>query len=312
MLGQCARDQPSRRFLDTTRNTRAAARCTAEQIQIRAQALDHCFEAKAAAPLVDGGASAWTSCERVGRPSAHARFCQAERQRRVSCTSCSPVVRGESEPRIDPRSAHRPALVLPRDEQERWSRLHEGLSGPAPAVRARVGANYGGRSVPAADGLGPLCAYRCDVVLGGPDLTIVVGFDGSPRAEDARDLGELLAVRGGARLVVVCVYVCRPVVCIESGEQARTRAARAGALLGRRCRWESCAVPARSVEEGLLAAADAERAVAIVVGSSRRRRGRRTRGERLVRRTADCAVTIAPLGYRARVDGFLDAHAALR
>ena len=207
--------------------------------------------------------------------------------------------------RIDPRWCFR---ATSRSAGRDFS--NEGLSGPAPAVRARVGANYGGRSVPAADGLGPLCAYRCDVVLGGPDLTIVVGFDGSPRAEDALALGELLAVRGGARLVVVCVYVCRPVVCIESGEQARTTAARAGALLGRRCRWESRAVPARSVEEGLLAAA--ERAVAIVVGSSRRRRGRRTRGERLVRRTADCAVTIAPLGFRARVDGLLDAHAALR
>jgi hypothetical protein len=38
----------------------------------------------------------------------------------------------------------------------------------------------------AADGLAPLCAYRWDVVLGGSDFTIVVGFDGSPRAEDAR------------------------------------------------------------------------------------------------------------------------------
>jgi nucleotide-binding universal stress UspA family protein len=164
----------------------------------------------------------------------------------------------------------------------------------------------------AADGLGPLCAYRCDVVLGGLDFTIVVGFDGSLRAEDALTLSEVLAVRGGARLVVVCVYLCRPLVSLESGEQAQTTAARAGALLGRRCRWESRAVPALSVEDGLLAAAAAERAVAIVVGSSRRRRGRRTRGERLVRRTADCAVTIAPLGLRARVAGLLDPHGASR
>ncbi|MGZ6590266.1 MAG: universal stress protein [Solirubrobacteraceae bacterium] len=155
---------------------------------------------------------------------------------------------------------------------------------------------------------GPLCTYRCDVVLGGPDFTIVVGFDGSPRAEDALVLGELLAVRGGARLVVVCVYVCQPVVSIESGQQAQTTAARAGALLHRRCRWESRAVPALSVENGLLAAAASESAVAIVVGSSRRRRGRRTRGERLVRKSADCAVTIAPLGLRARVAGLRDAH----
>jgi nucleotide-binding universal stress UspA family protein len=159
----------------------------------------------------------------------------------------------------------------------------------------------------AADVLAPLCAYRCDVALGGVDFTIVVGFDGTPRAEDALALGELLAVWGGARLVVVCVYVC-----IESGEHARSTAARAGALLGRRCRWESCAVPALSVEKGLRAAAAAERAVAIVVGSSRRRRGRRTRGERLVRKSAACAVTIAPLGFRARVAGLLDAHAAPR
>jgi nucleotide-binding universal stress UspA family protein len=177
-------------------------------------------------------------------------------------------------------------------------------------VPGAVRGDYGRRSVLEADGLAPLCAYCCDVVLGGPDFTIVVGFDGSPRAEDALALGELLAVRGGVRLVVVCVYVCRGVVSIESGQQARSTAARAGALLGRRCRWESCAVPALSVEDGLLAAAAAERAVAIVVGSSRRRRGRRTRGERLVRKSADCAVTIAPLGFRARVAGLLDAQVA--
>jgi nucleotide-binding universal stress UspA family protein len=164
----------------------------------------------------------------------------------------------------------------------------------------------------AADVGAPLCAYRCDVATGGADFTIVVGFDGTPRAEDALALGELLAVWGGSRLVVVCVYVCRPVVSIESGEQARSTAARAGALLGRCCRWESCAVPALSVEKGLLAAAASERAVAIVVGSSRRRRCRRTRGERLVRSGAACAVTIAALGFRARVAGLLDARASSR
>jgi hypothetical protein len=71
------------------------------------------------------------------------------------------------------------------------------------------------------------------------------------------------------------------------------------------------AVPALLVESVLLVAA-AERAVAIVVGSSRRRRGRRTRGERLVRRSADCAVTIAPLGFRARVAGLVDAARCAR
>ena len=131
---------------------------------------------------------------------------------------------------------------------------------------------------------------------------IVVGVDGRCGGRDALALAALLQRICGGEVTV----------SIESGEQARTRAAGAGALLRRRCRWESRAVPARSVEEGLLAAADAERAVAIVVGSSRRRRGRRTLRERLVRRTADCAVTIAPLGYRARVNGLLDAHAALR
>ena len=124
-----------------------------------------------------------------------------------------------------------------------------------------VTGKYGRRSVLLADVLGPLCAYRCDVVLGGPDFTIVLGFDGSPRAEDALALGELLAVRGGARLVVVCIYMYRRVVSLERGEQARSTAARAGAVLHRRSRWASRAVPALSVEEGLLAAV-AERAVA--------------------------------------------------
>jgi nucleotide-binding universal stress UspA family protein len=108
------------------------------------------------------------------------------------------------------------------------------------------------------------------VAFGGADFTIVVGFDGTPRAQDALALGE------------------------------------------RRCRWDSRAVPALSVENGLLAAAAAERAVAIVVGSSRLRRGRRTPAERLVRSSAACAVTTAPLGFRARVAGLLDAQVASR
>jgi nucleotide-binding universal stress UspA family protein len=158
----------------------------------------------------------------------------------------------------------------------------------------------------------PRCGpYRCGVVFGGPDFTIVVGFDGTLLAEDALALGEPLAVRGGARMVVLCVYLCRPLVSIGSGQQARTPAARAGALLGRRYGWESGAVPTPSVERGLLAAA-AGRAVAIVLGSSRRRPGRRTRRERVVRSTADCPMTIAPLGFQAHVAGRLDAHAASR
>lgn len=130
---------------------------------------------------------------------------------------------------------------------------------------------------------------------------IVVGVDGRCGGRGALALAALLQRVCGGEVMV----------SIESGEH-RTGGARAGALPRRRCRWESRAVPARSVEEGLLAGAAAERAVAIVVGSSRRRRGRRMLGERLVRRTADCAVRIVPLGYRARVDGLLDARAALR
>ena len=130
---------------------------------------------------------------------------------------------------------------------------------------------------------------------------IVVGVDGRSGGRDAHALAALLQ------------RVCGGEVMGQHRERrAGTDQGSAGALLRRRCRWESRAVPARSVEEGLLAGAAAERAVAIVVGSSRRRRGRRTLGERLVRRTADCAVRIAPLGYRARVDGLLDARAALR
>jgi hypothetical protein len=76
---------------------------------------------------------------------------------------------------------------------------------------------------------------------------IVVGVDGRSGGRDAHALAALLQRVCGGEVMV----------SIESGERARTRAARAGALLRRRCRWESRAVPARSVEEGLLAAAAA-------------------------------------------------------
>jgi hypothetical protein len=75
------------------------------------------------------------------------------------------------------------------------------------------------------------------------------------------------------------------------------------ALLRRRCRWRSRAVPARSVEEGLLAAADAERAVAIVVGSSRRGPGYREAGGD----PGDDALLALMACYRALVRAKIDA-----
>ena len=78
---------------------------------------------------------------------------------------------------------------------------------------------------------------------------IVVGVDGRCGGRGALALAALLQRVCGGEVMV----------SIESGEQARTGGARAGALPRRRCRWESRAVPARSVEEGLLAGAAAER-----------------------------------------------------
>ncbi len=68
---------------------------------------------------------------------------------------------------------------------------------------------------------------------------IVVGADSPCGGRDALALAALLQRVCGGEVMV----------SIHSGEQARTRAARAGALLRRRCRWESRAVRARSVEE---------------------------------------------------------------
>jgi hypothetical protein len=101
------------------------------------------------------------------------------------------------------------------------------------------------------------------------DLAINGGFEGSPCAEDALAFGELRAA--GMRL--------------------------------RRRRWKPSAVPARLLELGRRAAAGAALAVAIVIGSSRRRRGQRRIAERLVRRGAGALGTVGPVGLQAGAAG---------
>ena len=122
------------------------------------------------------------------------------------------------------------------------------LQAPGRRYAPGAGANYGRRSVLAADVLAPLWPYRCERCSVGR-ISRSSSASTARRGLRTRWLSVSCSQCGAARgLVVVCVYLCRPLDSIESGEQARTTAARAGALLGGRCGWESCAVPALSVE----------------------------------------------------------------
>ena len=171
-----------------------------------------------------------------------------------------------------------------------------------------VGANYGRRSVLAADVLapcGPSVAVRCSVVRISRSSLASTARRGRGALSVSARVGRR-ADGGGVRLPVQAVGQHRERRAGTDHGSASGRAPAPPMPMGVLC--SSCALcRGRSAR-----CAAAERAVAIVVGSSRRRRGRRTRGERLVRRSADCAVTIAPLGFRARVAGLLDAHAASR
>ncbi len=128
---------------------------------------------------------------------------------------------------------------------------------------------------------------------------IVVGVERSDRSRDALALGRTLARSLGTSLILVAVH---------PGEaQSRAMAQEAEAAL----EWvtrpldgvaaESRAVPCNSVPRGLQEVAEAERALAIVVGASRRGPVGRivpgSVGERLLH-GAPCPVAVAPRGYR--------------
>ena len=142
---------------------------------------------------------------------------------------------------------------------------------------------------------------------------IVVGVERSERSRDALALARRLASAAGSRLILVAVYpVGARSATIERGAYARALAEEAESaldwvaapLIGPR--HESWAVPCTSIPRGLQQVADAEGALAIVVGPSHRGPLGRIMpgsvGERLLR-GAPCPVAVAPRGYRAAAHG---------
>jgi nucleotide-binding universal stress UspA family protein len=136
---------------------------------------------------------------------------------------------------------------------------------------------------------------------------IVVGVERSERSRDALALGRALARAAGTRLILVAVYAAdaRSAV-IERGAYARALANEAESVL----EWvtrplagvpaEARAVACTSVPRGLQEVAEAEDALAIVVGASHRGPLGRivpgSVGERLLH-GARCPVAVAPRGY---------------
>lgn len=160
--------------------------------------------------------------------------------------------------------------------------------------------------------------------------TIVAGFDGSPRAEDALELAALLGRISGANVLAATVY-SPPALSSEHDALARFLREQAEQIAEQARRL--CSQPladAVAVEEGLPARglerfARDRGADLIVVGSSHRGTlGRITAGsvpERLLH-DAVCPVAIAPAGYvtgeeprlasiGVGFDGSIEAHAAL-
>ncbi len=127
---------------------------------------------------------------------------------------------------------------------------------------------------------------------------IVVGVERSERSRDALALARILAGDLGTRLILVSVYpgAQRSDVMAQEAEAALDWVARPlGRVLD-----ETRAVPCGSVPDGLQAVADAEGALAIVIGPSRRGPAGRvvpgSVGERLLH-GASCPVAVAPRDY---------------
>lgn len=143
--------------------------------------------------------------------------------------------------------------------------------------------------------------------LGSPG-PIVVGVERSDRSREALALGRALGRVVGSRLILVTVYpldarsatMGRGAYAERLAEQAESTLDRVVAPLSG-ARLESRAVPSTSVPAGLQQVADAEGAIAIVVGPSHRgplgRIAPGSVGERLLR-GARCPVAVAPRGYR--------------
>lgn len=139
-----------------------------------------------------------------------------------------------------------------------------------------------------------------------PNRPIIVGVEGSSRSADAIALGDLLAERLGAPLLLVHTYgtVARSLDPPERRQMVRSlfdsTFPQVQALIGDGRRREMRVVPASSAAAGLQGVAERERAQLIVVGPSRRSGLGRVRpgatGERLLS-GSPVPVAIAPRGY---------------
>jgi nucleotide-binding universal stress UspA family protein len=144
--------------------------------------------------------------------------------------------------------------------------------------------------------------------------TIIVGFDGTDRAEDALVLARVLAAGKGSILLAHCVGSGTPMApgwqayenaLREDSEQMLSSAAAMASAEGDYPNLETRVVASSSPARGLHELAEAERADLVVVGSSHRGRlGRLLIGsvpERLLN-GASCAVAVAARGFRERPD----------
>src|SRR5215210_295269 len=136
---------------------------------------------------------------------------------------------------------------------------------------------------------------------------IVVGVERSERSRDALALARTLARAMETRLIVVAVYPLEPrSAAIERGALGRALAEEARATLEwvtrplAGVRAQCRAVPCTSIARGLREVAEAESALAVVVGPSHRGAAGRlvlgSVGERLLRE-APCPVAVAPRGF---------------
>ncbi len=141
--------------------------------------------------------------------------------------------------------------------------------------------------------------------------TIIVGYDGSPRSQDALALGGLLASLTGAKLILACVHdanqsisaAIRPnAVDQRLQDQARETLAKAPVETFDRVLVRRRALADFSPPAALYRLAVRERADLIVLGSTTRTRLARVHpgsvAERLLN-SAPCAVAITPAGYQA-------------
>ena len=96
--------------------------------------------------------------------------------------------------------------------------------------------------------------------------TIIIGYDGSDRANDALALGRWLARAAGAEMILANVYPDRPVYLdlLRGDAERLLSSADTGEQVVRR------ALPALSTAEGLRDLAEETNAVMIVVGSTHR------------------------------------------